>query len=106
MLPGVTWGDAPISDQLAADIAAVVHVLDLRLPWWRSLSDPRQDVLVQMGFQMGVEGELGFTRTLADLRAGRFDSAAARMLDSAWARQTPSRAGRLARQIRTGLRQR
>src|SRR5215217_5247699 len=38
--------------------------LDKRLPWWRQLSAPRQGVLLNMAFQMGVTGLMGFTNTL------------------------------------------
>jgi lysozyme len=39
---------------------------------------------------------------LEALRTGDYADAADEMLDSAWARQTPARAQRLAQQMRTG----
>jgi lysozyme len=102
---GLAWTDAQIDAALAADLARATDALDRRLPWWRRLCDERQDVLVQMAFQMGADRLLGFRQALAALREGAFDAAADAVLDSAWARtQTPRRAARLAQQLRTGAR--
>lgn len=102
--PGLTWSDAQIDAALADDIQRAADSLDRALPWWRKLSDPREDVLVQMAFQMGVAGVQGFRNTLGFMRLGAFDRAAEGMLASLWAKQTPDRASRLAAQMRTGVR--
>lgn len=99
---GLRWSEAEIDAQLSRDIAAVSGGLDQALPWWRDLSGPRRDVLAQMGFQIGVAGVLRFRATLDHVRAGRYVEAAESMLKSAWARQTPARARRMAEQMRTG----
>jgi len=75
--------------------------LDKRLPWWRQLSAPRQGVLLNMAFQMGVTGLMGFTNTLEHARKGDYKKAADNMLASKWAEQTPERAKRLASQMLT-----
>jgi lysozyme len=72
------------------------------LPWWADLDDVRQNVLVEMAFQLGIAGLLGFKNTLARVKAGRWEDAAFGMLHSKWARQTPKRAVKLARQMREG----
>jgi lysozyme len=66
------------------------------------LNDARQAVLIGMAFQMGLKGLLQFKRTLGSIEDGQFSEAAAEMLDSAWAKQTPARAMRLATQMETG----
>lgn len=76
--------------------------LDKRLPWWRKLDEPRQGVLLNMAFQMGVDGLLAFVHTLKLIEAGKYKNAAVAMLQSKWAKQTPLRAQRLARQMETG----
>lgn len=73
------------------------------LPWARKLDEARQGVLINMAFQMGTDGLLGFKNTLAMIEAGKYDDAADGMLQSLWARQTPARATRLAIQMRTGV---
>lgn len=82
---------------------AAVGALTAALPWVSSLDPVRQRVLFEMAYQMGVGGVLGFHKMLDAVRCGAFDIAANEMLDSAWARsQTPARAGRLAKMMRTG----
>ncbi len=100
--PGTVWTDQQVDAALAADIAHVEAQLDQAVPWWRDLSPERQDVLVQMGFQLGVRGLLAFHRTLAAIRSGDYEGAASGLLASLWARQTPNRAHRLAELMRTG----
>jgi lysozyme len=77
------------------DIDQVVTGLDRALPWWRSLSDVRQRVIIDMGFNMGVQKLLGFRNTLAAVRAGRWSDAVFGMAASAWHGQVGGRALRL-----------
>jgi len=84
------------------DIQKRLVLLEQKLPWFKSLDDARRGVLLSMSFQMGVEGLLGFKNTLEMIRTGRYESAAAGMLNSLWAKQTPQRAKRHAEQMRTG----
>ena len=84
------------------DVAVVEQALDARLPWWRSLDAPRRAVLIDMGFNMGVEGLCAFTDTLTAAKVGRFGDAAQSMLRSRWAAQVGRRAATLSRMMRTG----
>ncbi len=84
------------------DVALVEQALDARLPWWRTLDGPRRAVLIDMGFNMGVEGLCAFTDTLVAVKAGRFGDAAQAMLRSRWAGQVGRRATTLSRMMRTG----
>ena len=84
------------------DIDKVQAALNDRLAWWTGLSENRQNVLANMAFQLGVNGLLKFTNTLAFIKAGDYDKAADGMLKSLWARQTPIRAKRLAKEMRVG----
>lgn len=102
--PGLTWSLAQADDQLASDIAAAQHQLDARLGWWRTLNDPRQDVLVQLVFNLGMAGLLEFKNTLALIKAGQFARARLALLNSRADRQLPIRYGHLADQLQTGLR--
>lgn len=88
---------------LGNDVDKVTAQLNKRLPWWTKLDEARQGVLVNMAFQMGVDGLLGFKNTLNMIKAGQYESAARGMLQSKWAQQTPSRAKRMAEQMRTGV---
>ena len=75
------------------------------IPAYASLDPVRQGVLVQMVYQMGLAGVLGFRATLAALAAGDWQAAADDMRASHWAQQTPGRADRLATVIETGVTQ-
>lgn len=88
---------------LTDDIYAAARQLDERLTFWRTLDAPRQAVLLNMAFQLGIGGLCGFLRALHAIELSDWDGAAAHMLDSKWAREdSPNRAQELARQMQTG----
>lgn len=87
---------------LANDIAAEERELLRALPWVATLDEVRQRVLLDMAFNMGIVGLLGFKKTLATIQEGNYQLAAAMMLDSRWAEQVGARAERLARMMATG----
>ena len=77
--------------------------LDKRIPWIVKLDPARRGVLVNMAFQMGVDGLMGFRNTLATIEKGNYRLGAEQMLQSLWARQTPARANRLSIQMASGV---
>lgn len=93
--------DDEIDYLLANDIREKTAQVMASLPWAASLNEPRQAVVIGMAFQLGVGGLLGFKSALAAAQVGRWSDASAAMLNSAWARQTPARAARLAKQMLT-----
>lgn len=93
--------DEEIDFLLANDIKECEADLDAHLPWWRTLSEVRQRVLVNMRFNLGMQGLLGFKNTLKLIEAGQYKSAATNMLVSKWAGQVKGRAKRLARMMET-----
>lgn len=101
---GLVWTQKQADDQLAIDIGRAVGGLNVKIPWWRTLCDVRQDVLANMAFNLGVDGLLTFHNTLAHVHAHEWDEAKAGMLASKWASQVKGRATRLAEQMRTGVR--
>jgi lysozyme len=76
--------------------------LESRIPWLCKLDPARRGVLVNMAFQLGIDGLLGFKNTLKMIEAGDYQGASKGMLNSLWARQTPARANRLSVQMRSG----
>lgn len=102
--PHTAVSRAQARDILARDVACVAAELDHYLPWWRDVEpEARRDVLVNMAFNLGVKGLMGFRTTLSFLRNGDYLSAAAHMLDSKWAHQVGRRAKELADQMEWGL---
>lgn len=87
---------------LSNDISKVNAQLDANIPWWRNLDEPRQAVLQGMAFQMGITNLLGFKNTLKMIEAGDYEAAGKGMLNSLWAKQTPGRANRMSKQMKTG----
>lgn len=72
-------------------------------PWVSRLDPPRRAVLICMEFQLPYRGLVGFPRAMEAMRAGDYELAADRFLQSKVAReQAPKRWQRFARQISTG----
>lgn len=87
---------------LLNDVADVkLHLVD-KLPYWENLSINTQEVLIHMGFQMGVNGLLKFKKTLSYIKDGELEKASKEMLDSSWYKQTPKRAIRLSKKLIQG----
>lgn len=106
--PGTVWTQAQADEQLALDILSAEVELDRHIPWWRQLSDERQDVMVNLCFNMGwgdgSRGLSSFHNTLRLIDVGDFEGAASGLLHSQWATQVHDRSTRLAEQLRTGVR--
>ena len=88
---------------LESDIARTGSDLDHYLPWWADLDEVRKRVLINMAFNLGIGGLIGFHDTLKYVQLGMFEAAAKGMLATLWARQVGPRADRLAEMMKTGL---
>lgn len=69
-------------------------------PWFADLTEPRQWVLIDMCFNLGLTKLLQFKRFLLACERGDYDTAANEMLDSLWRKQVKSRALELAALMR------
>jgi lysozyme len=86
---------------LESDISRVLtnaHVHDIITP----LDPVRQAVIIDMAFNLGINGLLKFEGMLTALKMGNYDLAALEMLDSRWAVQVGHRATRLASMMKSG----
>lgn len=72
-------------------------------PWYADLDNIRKMVIIDMVFNLGIQGVLGFKRMIAAIRAEDYVGAAREMLASHWATQVGKRAARLATQMETGV---
>lgn len=95
--------DVLIGMILHEDIDEKIEELNENLPWWVFLGEDCQRAIVNMAFNLGVKGLLGFTKFLAALQEGDNELAAKEMLDSTWAKQVGARADRLAALVRSGI---
>lgn len=94
--------DFSVDRLFADDIAFYDRGLRRRAPWVNNLDEVRYACLLDMAFQLGVTGLLGFVNTLAMVEKGNYNAAADGMRHSKWYNQTPNRAKRRMAQMRTG----
>ncbi len=99
---GLIWTDKQIDAAFAIDVDEAIQGVEGRLPWAVKLDEARLGALVNMAFQMGASGLLGFPHMLAALKSGQWQEAHDQALDSKWAKQTPARAKRVATQLLNG----
>jgi lysozyme len=97
---GITVTEATIL--LENDIVRAHLDLLRELPWSLSLDDVRVGVLLNMAFNLGIHGLLGFKSFLRYVEKGEYENAALDMMTTLWARQVGARAERLATQMKTG----
>ena len=91
----------------ARDLANAVWQVRKALPWVTSLNSPRQAVLYDMAYNMGigtpgVSGLLSFRNTLNMVKTGDYTGASRGMLNSKWRMDVGFRAIRLSNQMDTG----
>jgi len=85
------------------DVRRIIAELDILIPWWDDLTDARQRALINMAFQLGVNGLMGFKKMLAALEVGNYREACLEGLNSKWAKKdTPQRAYRITRMLLEG----
>lgn len=94
--------DEEAEQLLANDIETVRRALSIWLEWFGKLNEARQAALLNMAFQLGINGLLNFKKSLHLMALEMYADAADEFLRSRWAEQTPSRAKRVTEQIRTG----
>ncbi|PNH90251.1 lysozyme [Vibrio diazotrophicus] len=72
------------------------------LPFFVSLNEPRQAVIVDMVFNMGLPRFCMFKKMIAAIECEHWHVAAHEMLNSRWARQVGKRANTLSEMMRLG----
>ncbi|CAH0149635.1 hypothetical protein SRABI106_00415 [Rahnella aquatilis] len=68
----------------------------------KMMDEPRRMALMNMVYQLGIAGVLGFRKMINHLNAGNYRAASLEALNSKWARQTPNRARRVTAVMSTG----
>lgn len=88
---------------LNKDIDEKCRQLDVYIHWWRDHNEVRQRLMVDLAFNLGIEGLLRFHNTLQCWQSGDYDGAANHLLDSKVAReQNIDRYQKLAQMLKTG----
>lgn len=84
---------------LREDIKKVKAQCHEKISFFNHLSESRQEALVNMAFNLGINGLLKFKKTLALMEKGDFKQASEEVLRSKWALQVGERAKRISKQI-------
>lgn len=105
---GHNLDDKPISDDaceviLMDDINDCINDLDRELSWWRSLDDVRQNVMVELAYNLGITGLCSWKNTMSFIKSGEYSKAAEKLRGSKAAAQTGNRYPELAKMIETGI---
>jgi len=93
-----------LADQLLRDdVAECVQVLGRLLTFYHTLNEPRQAVVVDMIYQLGLAGFQKFRKMIKALESGDFEQTALQMQDSKWFKQSGRRSLINTAQMKTGI---
>jgi hypothetical protein len=99
--PDSTTNRIQAERKLEGLILAMDTALNGALTWYKGASFVTKTVLIDMGFNLGLRGLLGFRNTLAAIGAKNYQQAARNMELSAWYAQVGVRAKELVQRMRT-----
>ncbi len=88
--------------QLTKKLERCEREVSTKIDFYPNLTQARKDVLIEMCFNLGLEGLLGFKNTLRLMGESRHEEAAVQMLKSKWAEQVGRRAKTLAEKYSRG----
>lgn len=86
---------------LQNDVNHILRQLETVI-WYMLLDDVRKAVIVNMAYNMGIQGMLGFKKMIAAIQKQDWETAAKEMLDSDYGRELKTRATELSKQLETG----
>ena len=75
--------------------------IENKFEWVINSPDVIQDVVIEMCYQLGVNGFSKFKKTIYYLETEQYWEASIEMLDSLWSRQTPNRSKKLSERVRS-----
>lgn len=122
---GIEWNESEAEWRLEQDIMGLESSMTMRCAAYRHLVNEsaaaeagrtlsakakdgagvRADVLMNMTYNLGIQGVLKFRKMQQAVLTDDYDTAAAEMLNSRWAAQVKGRAVELARRMRLGERE-
>lgn len=87
---------------LNSDINRAENALLKRCPWYAPLDDNRKVIVVDMTFNLGIDGFLAFKKMIQCIVDKDYVGASKEMLDSTWSKQVGERAIDLAKAMESG----
>jgi len=99
---GVTESESTV--MLVNNLRSVEQDMERIFPGhWANIDQVRKNALMNMRYQLGAGGFRGFRRMIHAVEMRRWDWAAREAINSKWAMQTPTRAFRVADELRDGI---
>jgi len=98
---GGTLSADEIEFLLDNDIDKIINLTIREFEWYYDLSEIRQEVILNMIFNLGLNGFKKFKNMIGALKGHNWEDAAREMLDSKWSGQVGQRAIRLSEAMRT-----
>ena len=87
---------AEADEILNGRVAELYRSCSARWEWFEDLCDIRKLIIMDMAYNLGIEGLANLKHIIAPIEGGRWADASAEMLSSRWATQVGSRARELA----------
>ena len=88
---------------LRNDIRRCQYELVANILYWDSIDEVRQDVLLNMCFNLGISRLRSFRKMWNAIKDKDYETASVEMLDSRWSQQVGNRAKELANIMKTGI---
>ena len=85
---------------LQRKLESLIRSIEFKFKWYADLPNAVKDVVIEMCYQLGVNGVSRFKKTIEHLKNEEWELAAEESLRSKWAKQTPNRAKALSDRIR------
>lgn len=94
--------DKDIADLiLMKKLNKMLQRITIAFPWFKDVDNTAKGVIVNMCYQLGLLGFSKFKKTIYLLETEQYEEASVEMLDSLWAKQTPTRAKELSETLRS-----
>jgi len=84
------------------DIKKIIGQCDRAFDWFDDLDEVRKIVVLNMVFNLGINGFKKFKKTIAYIEHWEYEAAAIEMMDSAWSIQVGKRANELSEMMING----
>lgn len=84
------------------DIKKIIGQCDREFDWFDELDETRKIVVLNMVFNLGINGFKKFKKTIQHIDNENYEAAAIEMLDSAWRIQVGKRADELSQMMKNG----
>ena len=84
------------------DVIKIIGQCDREFDWYDDLDETRKIVVLNMVFNLGINGFKKFKKTIQYIDNENYEEAAIEMLDSAWHIQVGKRADELSEMMKNG----